>query len=126
MPRQEQSSRVLDKTDKRIAALMAIAPDLDLGNELTLVAYFEQIETLRERLMLYNRTLSNVDHYHNPGEPSGDIQYSEYCLSTLLHQPIDLLSLEVQQCLLLWPIEIGALVQADPDQLVACFQHMRV
>ena len=65
MPRQKRSSRVLDKADKRVAALMSIAPDLDLGNDLTLAAYLEQIGTLRERLTLYNTTLSNVDQYHN-------------------------------------------------------------
>ena len=65
MPRQKRSSRVLDKADKRVAALMSIAPDLDLGNDLTLAAYVEQIGTLRERLTLYNTTLSNVDQYHN-------------------------------------------------------------
>ena len=80
MPRQKRSSRVLDKADKRVAALMSIAPDLDLGNDLTLAAYLEQIGTLRERLTLYNTTLSNVDQYHN------DVNDLEQTVSDLSEQ----------------------------------------
>ncbi|MFM7424182.1 MAG: hypothetical protein ACKO7W_04155 [Elainella sp.] len=65
MPRRKRSSRVLEKADKRAAALMSIAPDLDLGNDLTLASYLEQIGSLRDQLTLYNATLSNVDQYHN-------------------------------------------------------------
>ena len=80
MPRQKRSSRVLDKADKRVAALMSIAPDLDLGNDLNQAAYLEQIGTLRERLTLYNTTLSNVDQYHN------DVNDLEQTVSDLSEQ----------------------------------------
>lgn len=65
MPRQKRGSKVLEKADKRSAAMMSIATDLDLGNNLTLVGYVEQIALLREGLTVYNATLSNIDQYHN-------------------------------------------------------------
>jgi two-component sensor histidine kinase len=57
MPRQKRSSAVLEKADKRAAAIRAISEMLDLGGDLTLVNYTTKIEELRAQITEYNTIL---------------------------------------------------------------------
>jgi hypothetical protein len=45
--------------------MVSIEPDLDLGNGLTLGAYWEAINGLREKQHRYNALLSSVDSLYN-------------------------------------------------------------
>ena len=65
MPRKTRTSRVLEKAETRAAGLQSIGPDLDLGNGLTMATYLEKIQTLRDRLTLYNTALANIGKYQN-------------------------------------------------------------
>ena len=61
MARLKRSSKVLDKAERRLAALKSISSTLDLGNGRSLEAYVQAIESGRRRLEFYNTTLSTVD-----------------------------------------------------------------
>lgn len=61
MPRKKRSSPVLDRGERRAAALKSVSPSLDLGEGLTLENYTLQLELLRSQLTTYNESLSFVD-----------------------------------------------------------------
>lgn len=61
MPRPKRSSRVLDKAERRVAAIKSISATLDLGNGHTVDSFNSVIETTRNKLFDYNSSLSTVD-----------------------------------------------------------------
>ncbi|NJL40808.1 MAG: hypothetical protein HC840_18045 [Leptolyngbyaceae cyanobacterium RM2_2_4] len=61
MARQKRSSKVLEKSERRLAALKSISSTLDLGNGRTVEIYEQAIESGRRRLEFYNTTLSTAD-----------------------------------------------------------------
>lgn len=65
MARQKRTSKVLNQAERRAAAMESISQDLDLGNGMTLNAYRQRLNTLRDRQTHYNRLLSNVDQTYN-------------------------------------------------------------
>lgn len=77
MPRKKRSSPVLEKAEKRAAAIGSIGLTLDLGNGLSLENYNGHIEEVRSLLAEYNMILSNLDRVTN------DIAEKERSLSDL-------------------------------------------
>jgi hypothetical protein len=65
MARRKRTSKVLDLAERRAAAMESISAKLDLGNGMTLNAYRQRLNTLRDRQTQYNRLLSNVDQTYN-------------------------------------------------------------
>ncbi|PSN19719.1 hypothetical protein C7271_05865 [filamentous cyanobacterium CCP5] len=65
MARKKRSSPALEKAQRRLAGMQSVAEDIDFGNGLTMAAYDEHIQTMREKLMTYNRMLSMVDGAYN-------------------------------------------------------------
>lgn len=63
--RKKRTSTVLIKAEQRASAVMSIHDELDLGNGLTLAAYWEAIDDVRELQKLYNAHLSNLDELYN-------------------------------------------------------------
>ena len=61
MPRKKRSSPVLDRGERRAAALKSVSSTLDLGGGLTLENYLLRLELLRSQLETYNESLSFVD-----------------------------------------------------------------
>lgn len=61
MPRLKRSSKVLDKAERRIAAIKSISATLDLGNGHTVDSFHTMIEATRTKLSDYNSSLSTVD-----------------------------------------------------------------
>lgn len=61
MPRPKRSSPVLEKGNRRAAALKSISPDLNLGERLTLESYQLELDKLQSQLDTYNESLSFVD-----------------------------------------------------------------
>jgi hypothetical protein len=65
MARLKRSSKVVDKAERRLAGLVTISPDLDLGNGLTVQFFSAEIEKLRQRLTGYNSALAGIDAANN-------------------------------------------------------------
>ena len=61
MPRPKRSSKVLDKAERRVAAIKSISATLDLGNGHTVDSFNTAIEATRNKLSDYNSSLSTVD-----------------------------------------------------------------
>jgi hypothetical protein len=61
MARQKRTSLALTKAEQRAAGMRSIAPNLDLGNGLTLESYTQKINHLRSQLDLYTTTLAQAD-----------------------------------------------------------------
>ncbi|MBE9179516.1 hypothetical protein IQ268_13180 [Oculatella sp. LEGE 06141] len=61
MSRRKRSSKVLEKAERRAASLRSINTALDLGNGLSIEAYFSMIEEMRSELASYNTALSGID-----------------------------------------------------------------
>ncbi|MEH2159703.1 MAG: hypothetical protein V7K38_01345 [Nostoc sp.] len=61
MARRKRTSLVLEKAVRRAAGINSIAPNLDLGNGLSLPAFSTLIETMRTRENTYNSALSSLD-----------------------------------------------------------------
>lgn len=61
MARSKRSSKVLDKAERRIAAIKSISATLDLGNGYTVNSFNTIIEATRNKLSDYNSSLSTVD-----------------------------------------------------------------
>jgi hypothetical protein len=59
--RMKRMSNVLEKAIKRAESMSSIGEDLDLGNGLTLEAYWEEIDKVRDIQKRYNSRLSGVD-----------------------------------------------------------------
>ena len=60
-------ARVLDleKGTIRLAAVKSIDPNLDLSNNITVANYEAQIDLTRNKLAVYNTTLSTIDDLYN-------------------------------------------------------------
>ena len=65
MSHRKRSSKLLDKANRRVAALRSINPKLDLGSGVTLEVYEASIEKVRTDLDAYNMVLSEVDAANN-------------------------------------------------------------
>jgi hypothetical protein len=61
MPRPKRSSKVLDRAERRIAAIKSISATLDLGNGHTVDSFNTVIAATRDKLSDYNSSLSTVD-----------------------------------------------------------------
>lgn len=61
MPRKKRGSNTLDNAQRRVAGMKSIAPDLDLGDGLTVSHFTQQIELLQSQLGTYNEFLSFAD-----------------------------------------------------------------
>ncbi|MEH2195362.1 MAG: hypothetical protein V7K98_22350 [Nostoc sp.] len=61
MARRKRTSVVLEKAVRRAAGINSIAPNLDLGNGLSLPTFSTLIETMRTRENAYNSALSSLD-----------------------------------------------------------------
>ncbi|MBD2518758.1 hypothetical protein H6G93_28090 [Nostoc sp. FACHB-973] len=61
MARRKRTSVVLEKAVRRAAGINSIAPNLDLGNGLTLPAFSTLIEKMQTREKAYNSALSSLD-----------------------------------------------------------------
>ncbi|MEH1850047.1 MAG: hypothetical protein V7L25_35070 [Nostoc sp.] len=61
MSRPKRGSKVLDRAQRRIAALKSISPSLDLGNGITIDSFAAAIKTTQDKLEAYNSSLSTVD-----------------------------------------------------------------
>ncbi|MBE9138106.1 hypothetical protein IQ254_13070 [Nodosilinea sp. LEGE 07088] len=61
MPRKKRSSPVLERGERRAAALKSVSPSLNLGDGLTLENYMLQLELWRSQLATYNESLSFAD-----------------------------------------------------------------
>ncbi len=61
MARRKRTSLVLERAVRRAASIDSIAPNLDLGNGLTLPAFSKLIETMRTKENAYNSALSSLD-----------------------------------------------------------------
>jgi hypothetical protein len=59
------TSKVLNQAGRRAAAMKSISQELDLGNGMTLNAYRQRLDTLRDRQTHYDRLLSGVDQTYN-------------------------------------------------------------
>lgn len=68
VPRLKRSSIVLNKAERRAAALKSISFSLDLGNGLTLETFSELIQDMQDKLEAYNMALSAVDAAHSKVE----------------------------------------------------------
>ena len=65
MPRIKRSSDIIDKASGRLAGLKSINPNLDLGKGITTDAFHAIIETARQKVDVYNTTLSRLDADRN-------------------------------------------------------------
>jgi 2',3'-cyclic-nucleotide 2'-phosphodiesterase (5'-nucleotidase family) len=81
--RQKRNSSVLVKAEQRATAISSIDIDLDLGNGLTLSAYWKSISNLREKHQQYNAMLSNLDELYSAlkDEERAVREMSEHMLS---------------------------------------------
>ncbi len=80
MARLKRSSKVVDKAEKRLAGLITINSNLDLGNGLTTQSFTEEIDKLRQRLTGYNSALAAIDAATN------EIAVAEKSLADLTEQ----------------------------------------
>lgn len=65
MARKKRTSKVLNQAERRAAAMGSIDQTLDMGNGMTLNAFWQRVETMREQQTQYNRLLSTVDQTYN-------------------------------------------------------------
>lgn len=65
MPRPKRSSKVVDKAERRMAAIKSISANLDLGNGHTVDSFNTAIEATRNKLSDYNSSLSTADAAQN-------------------------------------------------------------
>ncbi|MEH2392531.1 MAG: hypothetical protein V7K21_13020 [Nostoc sp.] len=61
MSRPKRGYKVLDKAQRRIAALKSISTTLNLGNGVTIDSFAAVIKTTQDKLEAYNSSLSTVD-----------------------------------------------------------------
>ena len=61
MSRPKRGSKVLDRAQRRIAALKSISSTLDLGNGVTIDTFAAAIKKTQDKLETYNSSLSTVD-----------------------------------------------------------------
>jgi hypothetical protein len=77
MARKKRTSSAIDKAEIRTASLKSIDIALDLGNDLTLIAYDAKISDVQAKLDEYNTKLSELDALLN------DLQAAEKELNSL-------------------------------------------
>ena len=65
MGRTKKTSKTLEKSVTRLAALQSIDPALDMGNGNTVAAYQAGIQDTAKALGIYNTLLSQVDEAYN-------------------------------------------------------------
>jgi hypothetical protein len=65
MVKKKKSAPILESASARMAGVKSIAPDLDLGNGLSINTYSGSINALRETLEAYNTLLAEVDVKQN-------------------------------------------------------------
>jgi exo-beta-1,3-glucanase (GH17 family) len=70
MARQKKSSIVLEKAERRIADLLSIGEELSFGEGLTLEEFESAIEDTRQKLKIYNTSLSTADANYTSFEES--------------------------------------------------------
>lgn len=61
MSRQKKSSRILKKVELRVAALKAVDPQMDFGNNRSLDHLMQFVTQIRTRLDAYNTALAVID-----------------------------------------------------------------
>ncbi|MBN4002927.1 hypothetical protein [Nostoc sp. LPT] len=61
MARPKRNSRILSKSETRLASIKSINSSLDVGEGLSVKDYTGKIESLRQSLEAYNTTLSTID-----------------------------------------------------------------
>jgi hypothetical protein len=65
MARAKRTSTILQKAERRAAAMGSIKPNLDMGNGMTLESFWADIDDVRDLQKKYNELLSTVDQlYH--------------------------------------------------------------
>jgi hypothetical protein len=65
MARRKRSSNVLEKAERRASGMNSIGADLNLGDDLTLASFWEDINNLRSLQQDYNQHLSSLDNKYN-------------------------------------------------------------
>jgi hypothetical protein len=65
MARRKRSSNVLEKAERRASGMNSIGADLNLGDDLTLASFWEDIQNLRTLQQDYNQHLSSLDDKYN-------------------------------------------------------------
>ena len=63
--RKRTFTTAVDEAEKRLAGLMAIDPALDLGNGLSVTGFNEQLNGIKDRVVVYNTALSAADKESN-------------------------------------------------------------
>lgn len=61
MPRQKRTSRVLEKSEMRVAGLRAIDPQMDFGGDRNIASLTKTMARLRLKLDAYNTALTVID-----------------------------------------------------------------
>jgi len=61
MSRPKMGSRILQTADRRLASLKSIDDKLNLGNNLTLTRYEQNIDGLHNKIERYNKLLAELD-----------------------------------------------------------------
>ena len=77
MARQKRNSAILQKAKRRLESLRSINPNLDLGGDLTISNFAHVIDTLDDKLGLYNTSLSEVD------KQGDDVKVAEKIVNTV-------------------------------------------
>ena len=68
MARQKRKSNVLESALKRVAGMLAIDPNLDLGNGLTVPLFGKEVSLLEQSLTDYNLLLAQSDESQNKAD----------------------------------------------------------
>jgi hypothetical protein len=85
MARQKRNSKLTENAQRRLESMRSINPDLDFDNQVSLYAFSESIEQVRQAIAHYNTLLSMVDEAQKVVE-SAEERVSE--LSTRLLQNV--------------------------------------
>ncbi len=65
MARKKRSSKILEKAERRASGMNSIGADLNLGDDLTLTSFWQDIKDLRGMQQDYNQHLSSLDDKYN-------------------------------------------------------------
>ncbi len=63
--RKRMFTNIVDEGEKRLAGLLAIDPALDLGNGLNITNFNDQLNGIKDRIVIYNTALSTADSQSN-------------------------------------------------------------
>ncbi|HET7818275.1 MAG TPA: hypothetical protein VFL70_03125 [Bacteroidia bacterium] len=61
MAKQKRKSKIVELAQKRVAGMVSIDPNLDLGHGLTIASFNSAIRDVAVKLDAYNTSLSNAD-----------------------------------------------------------------